>query len=87
MNALKAYAAENSGSDGEEEEAPIEDVLKDPEEIAQKLGLTINPVSDVIPFASASQIAQCSQVAVFDPKTKELKSNPRYEELLQQEGK
>uniref|UniRef100_A0A914P3C3 Uncharacterized protein n=1 Tax=Panagrolaimus davidi TaxID=227884 RepID=A0A914P3C3_9BILA len=33
-------------------------------EIAKNLGITINPVSDVIPFASASEIAQCSKVAV-----------------------
>jgi pre-mRNA-processing factor 17 len=87
MNALKAYAAaDNSGSEAEDVDIPIEDVSKDPEEIAKNLGITINPVSDVIPFASASEIAQCSKVAIFDPKTKELKSNPRYEELFKPEA-
>ena len=83
MNALKSYSGDGSSSEPEED-IPM-DASTDPEEVAKSLGLTINPISHLVPFASASEIAESGKVAIFDPKTKELKTNPRYEELFKPE--
>ncbi|KAE9554395.1 hypothetical protein FO519_002387 [Halicephalobus sp. NKZ332] len=83
MNALKAYKNEDSGSELEDE--VLMEETADPEEVAKRLGLDLNPVTDIVPFASASHIAESSKVAVYDPKAKEIGYNPKYEELFKPE--
>ena len=83
MNALKAYRNDDSGSDLEEE-VPMEEAA-DPEEVAKRLGLDLNPVTDIVPFASSSQIAESSKVAVYDPQKKEIGYNPKYQDLFKPE--
>lgn len=83
MNALKGYKDDNSESDMEDE-VPMEEVAN-PDEVAKRLGMDLNPVSDVLPYASASDISKGSQIVAFDDKKKEISFNPKYDQLFKPE--
>uniref|UniRef100_A0AC34QZ34 Pre-mRNA splicing factor n=1 Tax=Panagrolaimus sp. JU765 TaxID=591449 RepID=A0AC34QZ34_9BILA len=84
MNALKGYKDDNSESDMEDE-VPMEEVAN-PDEVAKRLGMDLNPVSDVLPYASASDISKGSQIVAFDDKKKEISFNPKYDQLFKPEA-
>uniref|UniRef100_A0A183BLG6 Pre-mRNA-processing factor 17 n=1 Tax=Globodera pallida TaxID=36090 RepID=A0A183BLG6_GLOPA len=83
MDLLKSYSGGSSSSDSEEESADV--LAVGPSSSAHdKLTMLSIPPVNLTPSVIEQRTIQ--QVAVVDPKTKELYHNPRFEELFQPES-